>query len=177
MEIILEHYLESYSFYMIPTSTGRTNYVLKHKKLFRKNGDGLFFQPRKFPSDPEYISIGKNVMIATNVLFINHDMNCFMLNNLYKTNEYKFSYGCIEIGDNCSIGSNVIILPNVRIDNNCIIGAGAIVCRDIPDNSISVGVPVKVVGSFDDYAKKRILQKTKTLEEYWGDFYDWRRTK
>ena len=153
-------------FYLIPTSTGRTKYIQRHEQLFKKIGEGLFFQPRKFPSDPEFISIGQNVMIAANVQFINHDMNCFMLNNYFKTNQFEFTYGCIEIGDNCSIGSNVIILPNVKIGNNCIIGAGAIVSKDIPDNSIAVGVPAKVVGTFDDYAKKKILQKSKTLEEY-----------
>ena len=46
------------------------------------------------------------------------------------------------IGDNVRIGSNATILP-VKIGNNVIIGAGAVVTKDIPDNSIVKGNPAK----------------------------------
>lgn len=61
-------------FMLIPTSGGRTNYIIKHKRLFKHVGDKLFFQPRNFPSDPELISFGDNVMVASGVSFINHDI-------------------------------------------------------------------------------------------------------
>lgn len=49
----------------------------------------------------------------------------------------KQGYTCkkIKIGNNCWIGSNVIILPGVEIGNNVVIGAGAIIAKNIPDNS------------------------------------------
>lgn len=47
-----------------------------------------------------------------------------------------FKVGKVNIGNNCWIGSNVIILNGVRIGNNCVIGAGCIIDRDIPNNSI-----------------------------------------
>ncbi len=62
--------------------------------------------------------------------------------------------GPIEIGNNVFIGARSIILYNVKIGNNCIIGAGSIVTKDIPDNSVAVGVPAKVIGTFDSTLKK-----------------------
>lgn len=44
---------------------------------------------------------------------------------------------------------------DVKIGNNVIVGAGSVVVRDIPDNSVAVGVPAKVIGTFDEFVKKR----------------------
>lgn len=51
----------------------------------------------------------------------------------------------VEIGDDVWIGGRVIILPGVKIGNGCIIGAGAIVTKDIPPYSVAAGIPAKVV--------------------------------
>ena len=45
-------------------------------------------------------------------------------------------------------------MPNVKIGNNVIIGAGSIVTKDIPDNSVATGVPCRVIGTIDDYYQK-----------------------
>lgn len=60
----------------------------------------------------------------------------------------------ITVGDNVYIGNNTIILPGVNIGNDVIIGAGAIVTRDIPDNSVAVGVPARVIKTADEYFEK-----------------------
>ena len=49
------------------------------------------------------------------------------------------------IGDNCWIGENVIVLPGVHIGDGSIIGAGAVVTHDIPNYSLAVGNPAKVI--------------------------------
>lgn len=51
----------------------------------------------------------------------------------------------IEIGEDTWIGTNVVVMPNIKIGKFCIIGAGAVVTKDIPDYSIAVGVPAKVI--------------------------------
>lgn len=51
----------------------------------------------------------------------------------------------MHIGDDVWIGTNVIILPGVNIGSHCIIGAGAVVTRDVPDYAIVGGVPAKVL--------------------------------
>lgn len=55
-------------------------------------------------------------------------------------------YGApITIGDNCWLASNVTVCPGVTIGKNCVIGAGSVVTKDIPDNSLVLGVPGRVV--------------------------------
>ena len=53
----------------------------------------------------------------------------------------------IVIGTGCYLGSGVIVLRGVTIGDNTIIGAGAVVCKDIPSNVFAAGVPAKVIGS------------------------------
>ena len=61
---------------------------------------------------------------------------------------------------------------NVRIGSNVIIGAGSIVTKDIPDNSVAAGVPCRVIGKFDDLEEKRknVVAYDKA-EESWEEFY------
>ena len=63
-------------------------------------------------------------------------------------------YGPIVVGDNVFIGLRALILPSVTIGDNVIIGAGAVVTRDIPPNSVAVGVPARVVGSVAEYTAR-----------------------
>lgn len=51
----------------------------------------------------------------------------------------------VTIGNDCWFGANVTVCPGVKIGNNCVIGAGSVVTRDIPDNSFAAGVPCKVI--------------------------------
>ena len=53
------------------------------------------------------------------------------------------------------IGANVIILPNTKIGSNVIIRSGAVGTKYIPDNSIVVGVPCKIISNFEDFCQKR----------------------
>lgn len=61
-----------------------------------------------------------------------------------------------------------MILPNVRIGSNVIIGAGSIVAKDIPDNSIAAGIPCKVIGDFDTLVEK--YRKKMSPDELWREF-------
>lgn len=51
----------------------------------------------------------------------------------------------VSIGNNCWFGANVTVCPGVTVGDNCVIGAGSVVTRDIPDNSLAVGVPCRVI--------------------------------
>lgn len=65
-----------------------------------------------------------------------------VLNTRRETKEYAYP---ITIGEDCWIGGGAIICPGVTIGNRCIIGAGSVVTKDIPDDSIAVGNPAKVI--------------------------------
>jgi len=99
------------------------------------------------PSHCFLISIGDNTTIAPNVRLIAHDASIKKILGYAKI-------GKIDIKENCFIGDSVIVLPNVKIGPNSIVGAGSVVTRDIPPNSIAVGNPAKVISTVDEYINK-----------------------
>lgn len=53
--------------------------------------------------------------------------------------------GKVHLGAYCQLGSKSVVLPGVRLGDNVIVGAGAVVTQTLPDNSLAVGVPAKVI--------------------------------
>jgi maltose O-acetyltransferase len=94
------------------------------------------------------IEIGDRVTLAPRVHILAHDASTKRILG------YTL-IGQVIIGDDVFVGAGSIILPNVKIGSRVIIGAGSVVTRDIPDNSVAVGNPAKVIGTFDDYERKR----------------------
>ncbi|MDF2594721.1 MAG: galactoside O-acetyltransferase [Clostridia bacterium] len=102
--------------------------------------------------DCNKITIGDNVLLASNVQIYTatHPVelrerltpNWSVESGEYFCRTYAFP---VEIGDGCWIGGGVIILPGVKIGNGCVIGAGSVVRKDIPDNSVAVGNPCRVI--------------------------------
>ena len=56
----------------------------------------------------------------------------------------------VKIGSGCWICANVVILPGVTIGDNCVIGAGSVVTKSIPDNSVAVGNPCRVLRTLSE---------------------------
>ena len=102
-------------------------------------------------TEPWIITLGRNVHITDGVKFITHDGGTLLYRDGVPDLEITKP---IVVGNNVYIGNNVIILPGVKIGNNVIIGAGAVVSKSIPDNSVAVGVPARVIKTADDYFKK-----------------------
>ena len=160
-------------FMALPTSGMRSRYIQKHRNEFKSIGSKVFWQPRKYPADPELISIGNNVKISAGVEFINHDiinsMFASMINNQNLLHNYR---GCIAVNDNVMIGSNVTIFPDSNIGSNVIVAAGAVVTKDIPAGEIWGGVPARRIGFTDDLLKERMKKSINSNdEELWNDFY------
>lgn len=105
------------------------------------------------------VTLGNNVTLASGSTILTHDGSTKKILGYSKV-------GCVTIGDDVFIGAHAIVLPNVRIGNRVIIGAGSVVTKDIPDNSVAVGSPAKVVGTYDDFVKKnQELIKTAPIQE------------
>ena len=51
----------------------------------------------------------------------------------------------IRIGHDCWIGGNAIICPGITIGDRCVIAAGSVVTKDVPDDSMVAGVPAKII--------------------------------
>ena len=77
---------------------------------------------------------------------------------LHSGKEFVNSSGRVTIGNNVSFGRNVTVLKGVSIGDNCFIGAGSIVTKDMPSNVIAVGSPCKVMMTLDEYYQKRLLE-------------------
>lgn len=146
--------------WLTPSSAKRTKY-LKDNHIFAEIGNNCSIMDRKVPLYANLIKIGNNVHIASKVDFITHDITHVMLNGLHKNGGVTIQekIDCIEICDNVFIGSNTTILAGVRIGKNVVIGAGSLVNKDIPDNSVAAGVPVKVIGTFDRFFDKRMNEE------------------
>ena len=102
-------------------------------------GDGTYINMNcNFVDDGE-IRIGKNVLFgpAVTIATTGHPVNPNLRQYMYADP--------VEIGDNCWIGANVVILPGVTIGVNSVIGAGSVVVRDIPENCVAVGNPCRVL--------------------------------
>lgn len=119
-----------------------------------------------FGSEPYLITLHDNVRLSSNVSLITHDgsVHTIVSNEKYQAQPVH-AYGKIEIDDNTFIGANVTVLPNVYIGKNCIIGAGSVVTRSIPDNSIAAGVPAKVIGNTLDFAEKTLNRMPKDWDQ------------
>lgn len=89
------------------------------------------------------VKIGNNVLIAPNVqlISINHEYKDITV-PIMNQGEKK---GRIEIGDDVWIGTAAIILPNVKLSQGAIIGAGAVVTKDVPEYAIVGGNPAKII--------------------------------
>ena len=145
---------------LINGSGERAEY-LRRKHIFASIGEHCTIMDRKVPLYANLIRLGNNVHIASKVTFITHDALHLLLNNLAITDSdrrqvmFPEKIGCIEIGNNVFVGTNSTILYDVKIGSNVIVGAGCLVNRDIPDNSVVVGVPARIIGSFNDFTNKR----------------------
>lgn len=100
--------------------------------------------------DCNKITIGKNALIAPNVQIytVFHPVKAeerFPERNSDGNTFCKSLTAPVTIGDNVWIGGGAIILPGVTIGNNVTIGAGSVVTKSIPDNSLAVGNPCRVI--------------------------------
>ena len=102
-----------------------------------------------FGSEPYLIEIGNRVRITADVKFETHDGGVGL---------FRDELPGINIFGKIKVGDNSIIMPGVTIGTNVVIGAGSVVTKDIPSNSVAVGVPARVIKHIDDY-KASSLEK------------------
>ena len=87
------------------------------------------------------VNIGNNVMIGPDcgIYTVNHPMTAT------GRRQYLAQAKPVTIGNDVWFGGSVTVLPGVTIGNNVVIAAGAVVTKDVPDNTLAAGVPAKAI--------------------------------
>ena len=89
------------------------------------------------------VTIGNHVNLAQGITVtaLNHNFS----EADKRIDEQGVSTGQVVIGDDVWIGANAVVLPNVSIGRHCVIAAGAVVTKDVPDGCVVAGIPAKII--------------------------------
>lgn len=142
----------------------------KHTKI----GRNFFGNFNLTIQDDAEVTIGDNCNFGPNVTIVTpiHPMLPNERREMQTSNgdKKRFCYAKpVHIGNDCWFGASVTVCPGVTIGDNCVIGAGSVVTRDIPNNSFAAGVPCRVIreiGEADSMKyKPEILADNKVIEK------------
>lgn len=92
----------------------------------------------------DHVMFGPNVTVAT----ANHPIEPSLRERGLQYNKP------VHIGRNVWIGAGAVLVPGVTVGENCVIGAGSVVTRDIPDNTVAVGNPCRVLREIGERDRK-----------------------
>lgn len=114
--------------------------------------------------DVSKVTIGDNCQFAPNVAVYTagHPLHPDSRNSAY---EYGID---VTIGDNVWVGGNAVICPGVTIGSNCVIGAGSVVTRDIPEWSLAAGNPCRVIRKITEADRKFYFRDREFDDEAWA---------
>ncbi len=129
-----------------------TTWPNKGKQASIEIGDYCLISPGNRISAAESVKIGNNVMLAANCYISDSDWH-----GVYNRTRPFRCTKAVVLEDNVWLGERVIVCKGVTIGENSVIGAGAVVTKDIPANVVAAGNPAKVIKAIDP--KRRMLKR------------------
>lgn len=115
-------------------------------------GSGSSVQQNLHLTCANSVIIGKNTAIAANVTIT--DIHHPYTDEKLPIEQQMIEVKEVEIGDDCKIYNNAVVLPGVHIGKHVTIGANSVVTHDIPDFCVAVGNPAKIIKQFDFQKKE-----------------------
>jgi acetyltransferase-like isoleucine patch superfamily enzyme len=103
---------------------------------------------RAFGSEPFLVTLGNHVTVTAGVSFVTHDGGVWVFRLEHPDIDV---FGPIVVGDNTFIGIGATLMPGVTIGCNSVIGAGAVVTRDVPSNTVAAGCPARAIRTTAEY--------------------------
>lgn len=148
------------------------------REMFAEIGEGCYIEPPFHANwGGRHVHFGKSVYANFNLTLVDDthiyvgDYTMFGPNVTVATaghpilpslREKAFQYNMpVRIGRNCWIGAGVVIVPGVTVGDNTVIGAGSVVTRDIPANSVAMGVPCRVVREISEHDREYYFRDRK----------------
>ena len=127
---------------MESSTIGKNSYisVLKSGTLFLGKGVGVGNCNQIICQNK--IAIGDDTILGPNVYIYDHNHQFTLENGV---DRWNYDIDEVIIGKKTWIGANVVILKGVHIGDNCVIGAGSVVTKDIPSHCVAVGNPAKII--------------------------------
>lgn len=111
-------------------------------------GEGCSFSGYCVISAVSMIKIGREVLLARNVYIADHD-HSYSDTSRAVMHQGVDNVGRVTIDDGAWLGQNVVVTSGVHIGRGAVVGANAVVTKDIPDYSLAVGAPARVIRSWD----------------------------
>lgn len=136
-------------------------------KIVLKPGASIWFNA-VLRGDNDPIVIGENSNVQDGSVLHTDEGTPLTLGRGVTVGHMAMLHGC-TVGDNSLIGIGAIVLGNARIGRNCLIGAGALIPegKEIPDNSLVVGAPGRVVRMLDDAQAARLAESAQHYVDNW----------
>lgn len=147
--------------------------------------ENAFINPPFYCDYGNHIKVGKNFFANYNctildVATVRFGDNCLLAPNVAiytaghpvhpDSRNSAYEYGIeVTVGDNVWIGGNTVICPGVTIGSNCVIGAGSVVTKDIPEWTIAAGNPCRVIRRITEADREYYFRDRKFDPEAWAD--------
>jgi acetyltransferase-like isoleucine patch superfamily enzyme len=135
-----------------------------------------------FGTEPWLIELGNRVTISQNVVFLTHDgANRVFRDRLPNSAPWGNRFGSIQVLDNSFVGANSILMPDIVIGPNAIVGAGSLVNQSVPPDTVVAGVPIRHIFTLNEYierykekwisieATKRKDLRRELTQRFWGE--------
>lgn len=122
-------------------------YLKKEKAIYYKIGNTKHHNAFVDGLSPNFIEIGDYFVSAPGAYILSHDSSTFRHTGKYRIEK-------TIIGDRVYLGANAVILPGVKVGDGAIIGAGAVVSKNVAPYTVVAGVPAKFICTVEEYIRK-----------------------